>query len=410
MAIAFIGGLGFLVYWVASNIKSIEPATNTRAEEVESLGYINSVPDADPREGVVHVEPDAVQPGLTIMTSAGRETTYLVDLDGTVVQQWHSGPGTYAAIDEAGFLIALSGELLKLDWDSNEVWSRDIPVHHDVWLGEEQIISIDRYPELVDGPLGETPILADGIVILNNEGRLKHRIPVWSFAGELIPRKRFDAIDAYHRAAKRRDPEISPLDLARPDTPSDVFHTNSVSRIDQAIEGVAEPGDLLVSVRELHLVAVVRPQPDKSDQIDIGAEIIWQFAGELQFQHHATLLKDGHFMIYDNGRNRGYTRAIEIDPSTQEIVWEYNGTPERSLFSGRRGSAQRLPNGNTLIAESDRGRIIEVTTTGDVVWEYLMHKQDEQHREPVYRAIRITDPLAALLREKAAQHSSSSPR
>ena len=35
------------------------------------------------------------------------------------------------------------------------------------------------------------------------------------------------------------------------------------------------------------------------------------------------------------------------------------------------GSAQRLPNGNTLIAESSFGRFFEVTTEGEIVWEYV---------------------------------------
>ena len=34
-------------------------------------------------------------------------------------------------------------------------------------------------------------------------------------------------------------------------------------------------------------------------------------------------------------------------------------------------SAQRLPNGNTLITEGSGGRIIEVTSQHDIVWEYI---------------------------------------
>ena len=33
---------------------------------------------------------------------------------------------------------------------------------------------------------------------------------------------------------------------------------------------------------------------------------------------------------------------------------------------------QRLPNGNTLIAEATTGRTFEVTCKGEVVWEYLL--------------------------------------
>jgi hypothetical protein len=35
------------------------------------------------------------------------------------------------------------------------------------------------------------------------------------------------------------------------------------------------------------------------------------------------------------------------------------------------GSAQRLPNGNTLITESAFGRVFEVTKEGEIVWDYV---------------------------------------
>ena len=34
-------------------------------------------------------------------------------------------------------------------------------------------------------------------------------------------------------------------------------------------------------------------------------------------------------------------------------------------------SAQRLPNGNTLVTDSATGRIIEVTKAGEIIWEYV---------------------------------------
>jgi len=61
---------------------------------------------------------------------------------------------------------------------------------------------------------------------------------------------------------------------------------------------------------------------------------------------------------------------IEFDPVTMAIVWEYAGTPETPFGSAIRGDQQRLANGNTLITESDTGRILEVTAEGDVVWEF----------------------------------------
>jgi len=47
-----------------------------------------------------------------------------------------------------------------------------------------------------------------------------------------------------------------------------------------------------------------------------------------------------------------------------------------------------LPNGNVLIAESDSGRLFEVTSDGEIVWEFLnpdLHKNGR--RMALYRAI-----------------------
>ncbi|MCX7013628.1 MAG: hypothetical protein NTW86_13910, partial [Candidatus Sumerlaeota bacterium] len=56
-----------------------------------------------------------------------------------------------------------------------------------------------------------------------------------------------------------------------------------------------------------------------------------------------------------------------------------------------RSGVQRLPNGNTLIAESDAGRIFEVTPGKELVWDYynpfLSQKPSSQGLH-VYRATR----------------------
>ena len=62
---------------------------------------------------------------------------------------------------------------------------------------------------------------------------------------------------------------------------------------------------------------------------------------------------------------------MEVDPATDEIAWEYRGSPVLSFYSFHISSAQRLPNGNTLICEGGTGRFFEVTPPGEIVWEYV---------------------------------------
>jgi hypothetical protein len=54
-----------------------------------------------------------------------------------------------------------------------------------------------------------------------------------------------------------------------------------------------------------------------------------------------------------------------------------------------KGSNQRLPNGNTLIADSDAGVIFEVTPEGQTVWEYRNpHVDARGRRAAIVRATR----------------------
>ena len=85
---------------------------------------------------------------------------------------------------------------------------------------------------------------------------------------------------------------------------------------------------------------------------------------------------------------------IEIDPSTKQIVWKYQEQREIDFFSPRISNAQRLPNGNTLICEGDFGRVFEVTTDGDLVWEFVNPYFGEGPSGPnnrVFRAYRYSE-------------------
>jgi hypothetical protein len=91
-------------------------------------------------------------------------------------------------------------------------------------------------------------------------------------------------------------------------------------------------------------------------------------------------------MVFDNGGASGYgaptpvspdggsvyqragSRVLEINPVTLELVWSYTNA---RFFSTNISSAQRLPNGNTLITEGAPGRLLEVTADRKVVWEYI---------------------------------------
>lgn len=51
--------------------------------------------------------------------------------------------------------------------------------------------------------------------------------------------------------------------------------------------------------------------------------------------------------------------------------WSWPEVPGMDFHSHNISGSQRLPNGNTLICEGNKGRIFEITPAGDIVWEYI---------------------------------------
>jgi hypothetical protein len=145
----------------------------------------------------------------------------------------------------------------------------------------------------------------------------------------------------------------------------DVFHTNAIEVLDgrHAARSVAfAAGNILVSVREISVVAVV----------DLSrSAVVWALTGLWRFQHEPTLLDNGNLLVYDNAGLPERSRVLEIDPLSQSLKWSYGGRDEEPLFTFLCCSCRRLGNGNTLITESDNGRALEVTPDGRVVWEYI---------------------------------------
>ena len=109
-------------------------------------------------------------------------------------------------------------------------------------------------------------------------------------------------------------------------------------------------------------------------------------------QHDAQWIDEGlpgagNILIYNNRNNltteddigeQEYSSIIELTTplqdngdydwtATSEIVWQY----DEDFFSHFISGVQRLPNGNTLITEGRAGRLIEVTPSGEVAWEFL---------------------------------------
>lgn len=76
-----------------------------------------------------------------------------------------------------------------------------------------------------------------------------------------------------------------------------------------------------------------------------------------------------------------WTRVVEVDTATGEVLWSYDATPE----AGERveiHSFRRLADGTTMVAESGRGRVVFVDAAGAIVHSFpLVLDHPHPHRD-----------------------------
>jgi hypothetical protein len=96
--------------------------------------------------------------------------------------------------------------------------------------------------------------------------------------------------------------------------------------------------------------------------------VVWATRGPWRAQHDARFLDNGHLLVFDNLGSPRSSRVMEYDMRTQGFPWIYPGVDEPSFFTAERGMSQRLPNGNTLIVNSEDRRVVEVTRAKKLVW------------------------------------------
>ena len=360
--------------------------------------------------GVTRLDRERAQPGLTLYTSGHDQKARLIDLDGRVVREWGlpysqlwdktaavkaPQPDSHVYIEKThlypnGDLLALYvavGDtpwgygLVKYDKDSNVLWKYLAHVHHDLTVAPDgrifvltQEVSQDDLPQY---PHLKAPRIDDYVAVLAPDGR------------EL---KKVRLIDSLLRSPYARLADTVPWYVQK--GAGDYLHTNSIEVLDGTTAAKlpeATAGRLLLSFREIGTIAIFDPASD---------EIVWAMRGPWLRQHDPDLLANGNILLFDNQGHvgpGGITRVIEVDPKTQEIVWTYAGTPEEPFESEVRSSQARLANGNTLITESDGGRLFEVTRRGEIVWNYLnpirgQRAQDGQEVIPIVSWAERVDP------------------
>lgn len=110
--------------------------------------------------------------------------------------------------------------------------------------------------------------------------------------------------------------------------------------------------------------------------ISATGEVEWEFANRHDV-HDVQLLPNGNILTHTSS-----TTTVEITPE-KKIAWKYESKPKAGYKGGIEVHAfQRLPDGNTMIAEGGNCRIIEVDAAGKIVAEVpLSLEKPDAHRD-----------------------------
>ncbi|MBF0277816.1 MAG: aryl-sulfate sulfotransferase [SAR324 cluster bacterium] len=389
--------------------------------------------------GTTIYNPEKCWNGYTLFP--GKSTgAVLIDMSGRVVQLWKGLDGFPNKLLPGGFVLGTTGQrndrygfqdmldLVQVDWEGNIVWKfnryeriKD-PRQKAQWMARQHHdFQREGNPVGYYVP-GMEPYVDQGNTLMICHKNLKHPgitdrlllddtfIEVtWQgkVVWEWICSEHFEELGFSEEARNTlyRHPNIRPeLGVG------DWMHINSMSALgpnkwyddgDQRFH----PENIIWGSRQSNIIAIIDKKTGK---------IVWKLGpdytasdelrclGQIIGQHHPHLIPrglpgEGNILLFDNGgwagygapnpgsptghnnALRDYSRVLEFNPLTLEIVWQY--TPleagfipplvSAKFYSGFISSAQRLPNGNTLITEGADGRLFEITAEHELVWEYI---------------------------------------
>ena len=396
----------------------------SRLEMLRSVSYISLsetiVDDGD--SGVVFYNAEKAYNGYNLYCTRRSGEAFLLDMEGREVHRWmlkeSGGSGSYHHVEMLpdGDLIAIieHKKLFRINWNSELIWKRRLKAHHDVTQAADSSFYVVAR-ELKD--YKEYRVYFATILHVSADGEEMDKWSTYDHLAELkdvLDSRSFletilDSIDAgrvpagktsasVKKAVKRRSGKVVPK--------VDHFHMNTIELLPATPWGETDSrfqeGNLLICFRNVNQIAVLEKGTYR---------VLWAWGeGELEWPHHPTMLPSGHILIFDNGVEHKRSRVIELDPSTGKIVWEYVASPPGDFFTSGGGSAQRLANGNTLVCETNKGRVFEVTSQGEVVWVWLNPATRKDRRETVYRMMRLPRSLVdPLLEQEEARHRNSFP-
>jgi len=358
--------------------------------------------------------------------------TYLINNCGEVVNQWSSAypPGNAVYLLENGNLLragktnstninfgGVGGRVELFDWDGNLIWGIDYDTptqrqHHDVYPmpnGNILILVATTMTQAEAIQAGRDPnLLPDGILyneqIIEIEPLTSNTYNVvweWNIKDHLI--QDFDNTKNNFGVVSDNPQLIDINFLNGLNGSANWIHSNSI----QYNEDLDQ---ILISSRNLseiyiidHSTTTTEAMSNSGGLYGKGGDFLYRWGNpqsyktgtendrKLYGQHHPHWIDNGFadenkIILFNNGNGRTPSFS-EVFILNQPVLpsGNYSFTPGQSylplnpdyiytannFFSAILSSAQRLPNGNTLICEGRTGELVEIDNNDNIVWEYV---------------------------------------
>ena len=357
-----------------------------------------------------------VTDGYVLIDPQQSRTTWLIDNDGNVINQWtseHKGfyaellpngnlsrQGRLIELDETGLVLfgGVSGIIEEFDWDGNKVWEYRMytpgkEVSHHTYevmpngnyllLGWEYKSYDEAIAKGLDPNYGGRCLFKDGLTSnklhidgiwpdfireVDHDGKTVWEWHVWDHLGK--GKDKFD-INVF-----------CPPSVERVYAGPDWTHFNGVAynpETDQIAVTSRNLGEVYIIDKKTGNIVYRWGNPANYGEGKFPSGYYDDGDTELFGPHAPDWTSDTTVSIFDNGDARlsaNYSRAVEVDVTTGKIVWQWRpadvGTTPSNFYTATQGGCQKLPNGNWLITSTNTGgHTIEVTPDKEIVWEFI---------------------------------------
>ncbi len=370
--------------------------------------------------------------GYTLYAGANKGPVYLIDMEGNIIIEFEDVTNFGTKMLPGGSVLGpdylvpheqSNNAVLQIAWDGALEWSyshwENVPgwgwtarQHHDVQREGNPVGYYAPGQDFVEH--GNTLILALADNFLHEdvcEGSEKAVKDAIIYEVDWDGNKTFEWNAADHITQFGYEESDMHLNCDGPsDIHSDYLHVNTISRLGENHwydngDTRFHPENIILDSRHHGWIIIID---------HATGDVVWRVGPyysegypeavlePIIGPHHAHMIPAGlpgagNIIVFDNGWFSGFgityfrnhSRVIEFDPTTLEMVWEYNpALGDRLKISPLISGVQRLPNGNTIITSGAFGRILEVTSEKEIVWEFKNCHRTKPGGT-IYRSIRI---------------------